>query len=921
MKKYIISFLLLLVGIISVFAVSTLDDDGKVTIKKYIKVLLANGKVVEYEIQNVDSIYFENDTIYEPVIKGVELSKDTISLFVNETALLTYKVLGENVEQICSVYSENPLIASYDKSKTLVTGVAVGETTIVAIAKDGISTDTCVVIVNKEPTKDVISAIFGDDEITMEPYGEKRYLKLHLVPEDATPKTIEYTSSNNNIAAADKDEKDSLCCCVTSKGSGTTTITAIVDGEITASCKVKVGSSDVKVTSVSLSKTSLTLEPNNSEVLYCTVSPTNATNKAVEWNSDNKSVATVSSNGVVTAKADGTARITVTSVDGAYSASCTVNVKTNTPTVVKVNSVELTNKSVTIKTGSSTTLEFKINPSNATNQNVTWKSDDESVATVSSTGVVRGIKQGKTEISVTTVDGGYTDKCIVNVEYVAPYFSIISNVTVTATTASATTTLGGDITVVAEAGLQYSLDSQFGNDAILVPGNFSTKNVSYVTNISGLKEKTTYYCRSYMKLNNEANDTIYDTKIYRQFTTKSSDPFPIGTAVDLGLPSGLKWSSWNMGASDEEEIGGFYCWGDPTGEIVFPQKYSISSSADNISGNKNFDMAAAQWPQGWRMPYVSEFEELFANCTETYYKNYNNTGITVKKLTGPNGNYILLPLAGFMDGTEPKMANAQGCYWSAESYNVSTGIRNYYNLGSLRNNWPSGVSGFYRLSIRPVLGDYVPPKTAEDIEREDKEGETDKAGEAVQLGLSVRWANFNVGAVNKKPTDFGNLYAWGERMTKKEYTFDSYTLKDDITKTYTYIGDDINGTIYDVAASEWGGKWYIPTDDDWSALVNECRWEWKENYQGSGVNGYVVYGKGQYENNFIFLPAAGYKTTFSMYENTKGYYWSSSMYDNKDSSKKDFYNITAWYVSFGNDSQNFSYFDRYSGYSIRPVKK
>lgn len=930
MKKYLLSFLFLTAGILSVLATVSnfVDDDDTIKIKKYIKVLLKDKTVKQYEIQDVDSIYFETDTIKEPQIKGVELSADTISIYVNETAKLTYKVLGENVEQICQVYSLDSKIASYDKPNTLVTGVSVGETQIVAIAKDGIHTDTCVVIVNKEPTVDVTEAYFGESSIKLEPYGERHYLKLHFTPENATPKSIEYTSSANNVATAEKDEKDSLYCVVTSKVAGTTTITATIDGKITATCLVTVASATVAVSSVSISKTSLTLEPNKSEQLSCTVLPDNASNKKVTWSSSDESVATVSSNGMVVSKAEGTAVITVASVDGVHSASCTVTVKSATPptpTVVDVTSVELKDHQISINTGSSTTLGYTIYPSDATNKNVKWKSEDESIATVSSTGLVRGIKQGVTTITVTTVDGGYSDKCSVTVNYVAPYFLNLSNVNVTATTASATTTLAGDVSAIAEAGLQYSLDPDFG-DTIMVAGNFKPTSTAYSTTITDLKEMTTYYCRSYMKLNNETNDTIFDVKVFRQFTTKSSDPYPIAEAVDLGLPSGLLWSSWNMGASEKGEYGGYYCWGDANGEYITPQEYRIATGVDNISGDAKYDMATAQWGVGdndghkWRLPYVSEFDELFANCTEKYVKDYFGDGsnVEVKVLTGPNGNSIVLPRGGYMDSNEYKSKGVQGCYWSCESYSVSTGVRWYYNSTTLRNNWSSGTSGFYRMSIRPVLGDYVPPKTDEDIEKEDKAGETEKAGEAVQLGLNVRWANCNVGAATKKPTEFGDFYAWGERTVKEAYTLETYQLYDALTKAYTYIGDDINGTIYDVASSEWGGKWYTPTDDDWYALVNECTWVWKENYQGSGINGYQIFGKGEYENNYIFLPATGFKTTFGMYENAKGYYWSSSVFDNTD---KPDWNLAAWYVSFSDSSKGMSYFDRYSGYSIRPVKK
>ena len=87
----------------------------------------------------------------------------------------------------------------------------------------------------------------------------------------------------------------------------------------------------VRVTGVSLNNNTLSLNVGNTSTLTATVTPSNATNKAVTWSTNNSSVASVN-NGVVTAVSNGTAIITVTTIDGNYSASCTVTVNTTTPT-------------------------------------------------------------------------------------------------------------------------------------------------------------------------------------------------------------------------------------------------------------------------------------------------------------------------------------------------------------------------------------------------------------------------------------------------------------------------------------------------------------------------------------------------------------------------------------------------------------
>lgn len=168
----------------------------------------------------------------------------------------------------------------------------------------------------------------------------------------------------------------------------------------------------VPVTGVSLNHSQLNLTVGNQSTLIATVLPTNATNKSVNWYSSNPSVATVSSNGVVTALAAGTATITVTTVEGSFSASCTVNVSAP---VIPVTGVRVNPITLFLHEGGPTaTLTTTVEPSNATNKAVTWSSSNPSIATVNN-GVVTPVGQGTATITVTTVDGGFSASCTVNV--------------------------------------------------------------------------------------------------------------------------------------------------------------------------------------------------------------------------------------------------------------------------------------------------------------------------------------------------------------------------------------------------------------------------------------------------------------------------------------------------------------------------
>ncbi len=169
----------------------------------------------------------------------------------------------------------------------------------------------------------------------------------------------------------------------------------------------------ISVTGVTLNKSALSLIEGNSETLTATVTPDNATNKGITWTSSNTNVAIVS-NGKVTAKTVGTTTITVTTVDGGYTASCNVTVTEKAPATVAVTGVTLNKSAVSLEKDKTETLTATVTPTNATNTNVTWKSSNTSVATISN-GIVTAKSAGTAVITVTTADGGYAAECTVTV--------------------------------------------------------------------------------------------------------------------------------------------------------------------------------------------------------------------------------------------------------------------------------------------------------------------------------------------------------------------------------------------------------------------------------------------------------------------------------------------------------------------------
>ncbi|RYQ23948.1 alpha-amylase, partial [Bifidobacterium pseudolongum subsp. globosum] len=182
----------------------------------------------------------------------------------------------------------------------------------------------------------------------------------------------------------------------------------------------------VPVSSVSITGGNFELKEGASKQLSATVSPSNATNRSVSWKSSNTSVATVDASGKVTAVAAGSATITATA--GGKSATVTVTVKGDDP-VVPVQSVSISGTGVsggkaTINVGAGLNLNATVSPSNATDRTVTWISSDDSIATVSSTGAVRGVKAGMAVIMATV--GGKSSSVIVTVKEAGPVLQSVA---------------------------------------------------------------------------------------------------------------------------------------------------------------------------------------------------------------------------------------------------------------------------------------------------------------------------------------------------------------------------------------------------------------------------------------------------------------------------------------------------------------
>ena len=186
---------------------------------------------------------------------------------------------------------------------------------------------------------------------------------------------------------------------------------------------ITIESREPEVTGVSLNKNSLSFSViGNTEGLIATVSPESAKNKNVKWTSDNEKVATVDNTGKVTAIANGTAVITVTTEDGKKTATCKVVVDTkNRPVNVPVTGVSFDRAEIVLYQIPATEyIKANVTPNNATNKKITWSSSNPAVAVVNSAGEVTSVSNGTAVITATTEDGQKTATCTVKVDNTNP---------------------------------------------------------------------------------------------------------------------------------------------------------------------------------------------------------------------------------------------------------------------------------------------------------------------------------------------------------------------------------------------------------------------------------------------------------------------------------------------------------------------
>ena len=245
-------------------------------------------------------------------VTGIKLDRTEITLLKGESCLLRAIISPENATGTSVTWnSSNPSVATVDGTGK-VTAIEGGTTTVTITTTDGKFSATCIVNVNVN----VSSLTLSDTSLSLEK-GTSKKLSVTVNPDDATDKSVKWSSADTNIATVDENGN------VTAVNGGTTTITVkSADGKISATCAVVV---TVSVQSVVLDKTEVSLVKGQTMTLIATISPSDATTKEMIWSTSDEHIVTVD-NGNIKAVGVGTATISVTTKDGSKVATCTVTV-------------------------------------------------------------------------------------------------------------------------------------------------------------------------------------------------------------------------------------------------------------------------------------------------------------------------------------------------------------------------------------------------------------------------------------------------------------------------------------------------------------------------------------------------------------------------------------------------------------------
>ena len=692
---------------------------------------------------------------------------------------------------------------------------------------------------------------------------------------------------------------------------------------------------EIRVGSISLSKSALEMTVGDQVSLDATISPDNATNKKISWSSSKESVATVTPDGVVEAVSVGTAFITATSEDQDKTASCAVTVAekmgavTGEATHISCRNAKLSGK-VTLSQTTATNLSFGVLYS--TSSGILLGSATQLEAKGYDASFNFSIDTGVLEPETTYYYRSY----IIQNDEVA--YGEIKSFKTLAVSSMIQTLDAGDV-VPKEATLNAMLDltdckynyieygfeltPEGGQANTLVADNLADKAFSYRDET--LVKNTGYSYVAYVKLDDimykGEPKTFTTTSIQASVTAEASDvqyySATISGSLTVQSEGNFSRSAVLYYSRTENNVEGLKSNGtSKTLTLGADGSYTAALSSLSSSSSYNFVVVA-------KVDDVELVTEVKSFKTLTIQASVSAAASDIQC----NSATISGSLAVQSEGSFSKSA----VLYYSKTEKTADGLKS----NGTRKTLSLGADGSYSetLSSLPSSTSYnfVVVARVDDVEFVSTIGNFTTLAPpsgSVDLGLSVFWASCNLGA--SKPTEYGGYYQWAGTTDVSDtgiylnwdncpyHTGSSSSSGWTKYNTKSSYGTVDNKTVLeakdDVASVALGGKWRMPTDAEWSELMNtdNCSWTWTTI---DGVNGYKVQSKKPgYTNNCIFLPAAGYRSIdYLSLVGSRGYYWSSSLYTD------DPYRACNMY--FGSSAIYGYYYNRDSGHSVRPVSE
>ena len=480
--------------------------------------LLIVGAVIWFALVNYNVI----DNPYEKKVELISLSQSEIRLKRKNTFQLTASLVPQKVRNgIIKYTSSNPRVATVNESSGFITAINNGTAVITAtLVKDSSIKAECNVIVSDNDI--AINKIELNTKSINIMVGESYPITYKLSPRNATLHSITYYSSDDNIAMVDMTGK------VEGKKVGKVIIT--VTDKITgnkANLNVNVhdknkldGESISAPKNISVSPSLVSLNIGGSRKINVTITP-DKTNKNITWRSLNTDVATVSSDGVIVGKKEGTTKIIASTVNGldAY-----VNVEV-VDKIVNVSKIIVEPTSMEINVGEKREFNYVISPVNATNQGVMISSSNDEIISINDNNII-GVKEGNAIVTITTVDGDYNAKIDVTVKGGS---KIISATGLT----------------VNPSVVNLSVGSSFELETKVSPSNATYKDVKYQSsnpNVASInngliygvsKGKTEIIVKTHNNITKRVVVNVTNVEISSITLDKSSEKIKVGETLSL----------------------------------------------------------------------------------------------------------------------------------------------------------------------------------------------------------------------------------------------------------------------------------------------------------------------------------------------------------------------------------------------------